>query len=72
MGAAFGTPATPVSDPLADQVREVWNLLGGTIDWRGVELWAEVLGVEDPELLMRGLVQIRNHFEDRRRAASSH
>lgn len=43
-----------------------WNLLGGEIDWKGVEIVGEMLGFEDPELLIRGLTCIRNHFEMKR------
>ena len=47
-------------------VIEGWNLMGGTLDWQALPLLAELLGVRDPELWIRGLVQIRDH----RRATS--
>ncbi|WP_296823897.1 hypothetical protein [Thiobacillus sp.] len=37
-----------------------WNLLGG-LDWSGVQLVAEILGIEDMELFVDQLAMIRNH-----------
>jgi hypothetical protein len=44
-------------------------MLGGKIDWFGVEVLCEMLGVMQPEHVIRGLIQIRKHFEDKDRAA---
>lgn len=41
---------------------EAWNLLGGEVQWAGIEPICEMLGIDDPELLIRGLVQVRDHF----------
>lgn len=75
MGAAFGRAPESASDPWADQVREAWNLMGGAIDWAALPVVAEMIGITDVDLLVRGLCQIRQHFDDKReaaRAASSH
>lgn len=47
-------------------------MLGGKVEWQGVEVLCEMFGVQDPEPVIRGLIQIRKHFEDKERAASSH
>jgi hypothetical protein len=36
----------------------VWNLLGG-IDWSGLPVVAEMLGIDDIEQLVRDLVTVR-------------
>lgn len=48
-------PACPA--PLAVSA---WNLMGG-LEWGGVELVAEMLGVVDVEGLLHDLSTIRNH-----------
>lgn len=47
-------------------------MLGGKIDWAGVEVLCELFGVQDPEPVIRALIQIRRHFEEKANAASSH
>lgn len=71
LSAAFGMAPETAPDPYADQVRAVWNLLGGRIDWHGVEIMCEMIGADDPELIIRGLAQIRDHFQEKRLADSS-
>lgn len=36
--------------------------MGGEIDWNAVGPVAEMLGIEDPALLVHGLTHVRNHF----------
>jgi hypothetical protein len=48
-------------DPMTNSVVECWNLMGGTIEWAAIGPLAEMLGVNDAELLVRGLVHLRNH-----------
>jgi hypothetical protein len=38
---------------------QAWNLMGG-LDWNGLPIVAEMLGVEDIELLLRHIVLIRD------------
>lgn len=38
---------------------KAWNLLGGAVDWVGLPIVAELLGVVDLELLIRQMVLIR-------------
>jgi len=44
--------------------------MGGEIDWRALPAVAEILGVDDLELLVHGLIEIREHFR-RQRAAQA-
>lgn len=37
-----------------------WNMLGGKVDWVGLELVAEVLGIQDIEALIADLLTIRD------------
>jgi hypothetical protein len=37
-----------------------WNLLGG-LDWNGLPVVAEMLGIEDVDQLVRDLVTIRQY-----------
>lgn len=37
-----------------------WNWLGGTIDWAGLPLVAEMLGIEDLEILVAQLAALRD------------
>lgn len=37
-----------------------WNMLGGKVDWAGIELVAEVLGIQDVEALIFDLLTIRD------------
>ena len=46
---------------MTNSVVECWNLMGGTIEWAAIGPLAEMLGVNDAELLVRGLVHLRNH-----------
>lgn len=43
-------------------VRDAWALMGG-LDWAAVPLAFEVLGIEDPELVLAGLYTVREHFD---------
>lgn len=44
-----------------------WNLLGATIDWAGVPLVAEMLGIDDLEILVTQLQTIRDFQSERAR-----
>lgn len=51
------------SAPLSDGdelVIKAWNLMGG-LEWAALDLVCAILGVEDPEWLIRQLVAMRNH-----------
>jgi len=39
---------------------KAWNLLGGQIDWAGLPVVAEMLGIDDIELLVMQMMQIRD------------
>lgn len=38
-----------------------WNMLGAKIDWTGLEIVSEILGITDIELLISQLIVIRDH-----------
>jgi hypothetical protein len=38
-----------------------WNTLGGRIDWIGIDVVSELLGIEDIEMLIAQLETIRDH-----------
>lgn len=40
---------------------QVWNTMGGVIDWSALPILAEIHGITDIELLVEQLVTIRNH-----------
>jgi len=42
---------------------QAWNMLGG-LEWSGVEIVAEVLGVEDIETLIAQLVALRDNLDE--------
>ena len=46
-------------DARAAATVRAWNLMGGTIDWAGLPVVAQVVGMDDLELLAEGLAQIR-------------
>lgn len=57
-------PFEPGPPPDASRVSvRAWNMLGGKIDWSGLELVAELLGVHDIESLVADLMLIRDHKE---------
>jgi hypothetical protein len=39
----------------------VWNMLGGQLDWQGLEAVAALFGVDDIEILIYQLEVIRGH-----------
>ena len=39
---------------------KAWNLLGG-LDWAGVDAVADLLGIEDIDMLIHQLAAIRNY-----------
>lgn len=41
---------------------KAWNWMGGQIDWAGLPLVADLLGIEDLEILIVQLNLIRNHL----------
>ena len=47
---------------------DAWNLMGGEVDGTLLGPVAEILGVDDPGLLLRGLVQIRDHFREQEKS----
>lgn len=51
---------------------QAWNMLGGELNWNGLELVAEALGIKDIEWLMRMLITIRDtlHGRDRGKGAA--
>jgi hypothetical protein len=49
----------------------VWHWMGQRLDWAALETCCEILGIDQPELLVAGLIQVRDHHEEKRRAASS-
>jgi len=60
----FGGSRAPVQvDPMTNSVVECWNLMGGEIEWAAIAPLAEMLGIVDAELLVRGLVHLRNHAQ---------
>jgi hypothetical protein len=59
---------TPV-DPLHLQAITAWNLLAngmGGLDWSGLPIVCEYLGVHDPEALIDRLAVIRQHQRERK------
>lgn len=38
-----------------------WNMLGARIDWQGLPLVCEILGIEDVEMLISQLEAIRDY-----------
>lgn len=52
-------PATP--DPLTALAVKAWNWMGGEINWAGLPLVADLLGIDDLELLIVQLAAIRDH-----------
>jgi len=46
-------------DPVAQLSIRAWNMLGG-LDWKGVEVVAEILGIDDIETLITHLCVIRD------------
>lgn len=51
---------------------DAWFLMGGEIRWEALPAVAELLGVEDVEMLIHGLVEIREHFRRQRDAQANH
>lgn len=39
---------------------KAWNLLGG-LDWQGIEAVAELLGIEDVDMLIHQLAALRDY-----------
>lgn len=60
LSAAGLPPGGP--DPDTDEVRMAWNLMGGELNWAALDPVCELLGCDDPERLVRGLAQIRDHY----------
>ena len=55
-------PAAAPADPEVASVIRAWNLLGG-LDWAGLEPVMDLIGFDDPELLIHGLTTLRDHFQ---------
>lgn len=47
-------------DPQMAMSVQIWNLMGGQIDWAGLPVLAETLGIMDVEMLIFHLVAIRD------------
>ncbi len=43
---------------------EAWNMMGGTIDWTGLPVIAEIFGIADIELFIRQIILIRDYKSD--------
>jgi hypothetical protein len=53
-------PLPPGAAPAgAELAIEAWNMLGG-LDWSGLEMVADILGIDDIELLIGQLMAIRD------------
>ncbi len=51
---------------IADQLAvHAWNLMGGRLVWSALPLIFDVLEVEDPEAVIRGLLVVRTEMEAR-------
>ncbi len=46
--------------------------MGGALDWTALPVICALLEVDDPEPLIAGLVQIRNHFREKASAEADH
>jgi hypothetical protein len=53
-------PANPPPDVVL--CIRAWNMLGG-LDWAGLDTVLDVLGIEDPEILIAQLVVLRSNPE---------
>lgn len=62
MDSPFPPSAPPAEVGLSIKA---WNLLGGQIDWAGLPVVVEILGVKDPELLVLDLITIREHLTEK-------
>jgi hypothetical protein len=58
MGAGAAT-----QDTFTTAVICAWNLMGGEIRWEALPAIAELLGVENMELLIVALAQVRDHLQ---------
>jgi hypothetical protein len=56
-GAAWAEAHT-----LTDAAIVAWNLMGGAVRWEAFESIAEMLGVDDVELLVRNVIAIRDRM----------
>lgn len=43
----------------ARAIIDAWNIMGGQIDWAALPVICEMLSVDDPELMITGLVILR-------------
>ena len=51
-------PAPPPTN--AVRAVDVWNMLGGEIDWSALPIVVELLGINDADVLIRDLIVIRD------------
>jgi hypothetical protein len=49
---------TAESDPWSDLMIRAWNMLGG-LEWAGIDRIADMLGIDDRDALVLGLITIR-------------
>jgi len=62
-----GLPIQPEDPPPSAQAAiAAWNLMGGLV-WEALPMVCAILGIEDPELLIRQLVVIRDRQNDEAR-----
>jgi hypothetical protein len=52
----------PPPPPEAAMAIRAWNMLGG-LDWAGLDVVMDVIGIDDPELLIAQLVVLRSNPE---------
>jgi hypothetical protein len=51
---------------------DAWFLMGGEIHWDAIPALVELLGIDDVEMMIHGLVEIREHFRRQRDAQTNH
>ena len=49
-------------------VRAGWKMMGSGLQWEALDVTAEVIGVDDPDVWIAGLTTIRDWFEAKHRA----
>jgi hypothetical protein len=58
----MGAAATERQDGFTTAVIQAWNLMDGEIKWEALLAVAEIFGVQDIELFIHSLAQIRDHL----------
>jgi len=57
-------PAPPPSNAI--RAVEVWNMLGGELDWTALPILVELLAIQDADTLIRDLLVIRDEQAKKR------